>query len=345
MKSKKVLKVLYVLLAVAVGVTVFCFCMATFGGNGAEKESETVHSETGENGQEMEEGLANPADSAVSGDETGSLEAGESQGMSQEKTSSLFDGYVKGSNMLKTEKIDINGVKTIVYFLDNYEKKPIVILQHGLTSKKEDMKDLAGAIANLGYVVITPDAAGHGELKSKEKVSVIEMVGQTAHNFETVIEYFQGSAYADVERMGLVGFSLGGLASFSYAGNGSYNPRVVVSLCSTPAFEDLIGEDAAYEFYKNGKISITKKKEERGALEEEIKSKSPYEKLLADTDTYFFMLCGDADDVVPHEGNIRFYEAMKDTSKDIKLIVKENQKHEITEEDLMQVLEYLKGHL
>lgn len=341
MKGKKMLNVLYVLLAVAVGVTVFCLCMAVFSG-GLDSKKEDVKTEAVESSKEAvstktEEGKVSQSEETVSENVASKEE--------NENTSSLFDSLVRGSNMLKTENIDIDGVKTIVYFLDDYEKKPIVILQHGLTSKKEDVKDLATTIANLGYVVITPDAVGHGELKSSDKIYVIEMVGQTAGNFEKVIEYFKGSAYADVERTGLVGFSLGGLASFYYAGNGSHNPKVVVSLCSTPAFEDLIGSDAAYEYCKNGKLSMTKDKDERKALEEEINSKSPYEKLLADTDTYFFMICGDADDVVPHEGNIRFYEAMQDTSKDIKLTVKENQKHEITEEDLMQVLEYLKGHL
>ena len=101
----------------------------------------------------------------------------------------------------------------------------------------------------------------------------------------------------------------------------------------------------AYQFYKNGKLVDAKNQEERKSIEEQIRSKSPYEKLLLDTDTYFFMVCGDADDVVPHEGNMRFYEEMKDSSKEMKLTVKEKQKHEITEEDLMLVLNYLKSHL
>ena len=327
MNRKKVLNILYILLSVAVGITVFCFCMAFF------------HKADEENGSVTEESVgAEVAANESTVNETVTSEKLKEQG-------SLFDSLVHGSNLLKTEHLDIDGVKAVVYYLDNYEKKPLVLIQHGLTSKKEDVKDLAATVANLGYVVITPDAAGHGELKSDEEIYVIDMVKQTADNFEKVMNYFDESAYADVERTGFVGFSLGGLSSFYYAANGSYNPKVLVSLCSTPYFEDLIGTDAAYESYKNGKLSATKNKKEKEELEEEIRLNSPYEKLLSDTDTYFFMVCGDADDVVPHEGNVRFYEAMKDTSKDIRLIVKENQKHEVTEEDLMQVLEYLKGHL
>lgn len=332
MKQKQILKILYVLLAVAVGITVFCFCMVAF----TEKEDGKAIENTK---------LQADIDVVQTESEMHSEREAAADNMVQANGGSKFDAYVHGSNQLKAENIDMEGVKTIVYYPDTYDKKPIVILQHGLTSKKEDMKDFACAIANLGYVVITPDAAGHGELKSDEKNSVIRMVGQTSANFETVIAYFSGSAYADVERTGLIGFSLGGLASLYYAADGAYNPEVVVSLCATPAFEDLIGTDAAYELYKNGKITKTNNQEERKAMEEEILSSSPYEKLLTDSDTYFFLLCGDADDVVPHEGNIRFYEAVKDTSKDIRLVVKENQKHEITEEDLMQVLEYLKSHL
>lgn len=313
-KNKKLLKILYVFLILAVCVTIFCFGIVLFG----EKNSD------GSNGQQTEE-------TAI--------------GSSDNQDGCLFDGLVHGSNMLKTEKVDIDGVKTLVYFLDDYEKKPIVILQHGLTSKKEDVKDLATAIANAGYVVVTPDAAGHGEMKSKDRVSVVEMAEQTALNFETVLDYFQTSCYADVERIGLAGFSLGGLASFYYTANGEYNPKVVVSLCSTPDFDSLTDTYVAYQFCKNGELSGVKNEKERDSLEEQIRSKSPYNKLLTDTDTCFFMVCGDADDVVPHEGNIRFYEEGKDVCKDMKLLVKEKQKHEVTEEDLMQMLEYLKGHL
>lgn len=303
-------------------VTIFCFCAVLLGKK--DTDGERGKNTEGLTGQRIEDAASDSANS---------------------QEGCLFDSLVRGSNMLKVEKVDIDGVKSILYFLDDYDKKPIVILQHGLASKKEDVKDLATTIANLGYVVITPDAAGHGELKSKDSVSVIEMVEQTAINFEKVLDYFQGSSYADVERTGLIGFSLGGLASFYYAGNGCYNPKVVVSLCSTPDFGDLTKAYAAYQFCKNGKLSVTKNQEEREKLEEQIRSKTPYDKLLADTDTCFFMLCGDADDVVPHEGNIRFYEEGKDICKDIKLVVKEKQKHEVTEEDLMLMLEYLKGHL
>lgn len=313
-KNKKLLKILYIVLALVVCVTIFCFGAVLFG----KKNSD------GSNGQQTEGNLT---------------------GSSDDQTGCLFDGLVHGSNMLKAEPVNIDGVKTIVYFLDDYEKKPIVILQHGLTSKKEDVKDLATAIANAGYVVVTPDAAGHGEMKSKDRVSVVEMAEQTALNFETVLDYFQTSCYADVERIGLAGFSLGGLASFYYTANGNYNPDVVISLCSTPDFDSLADTYVAYQFCKNGVLSGVKNEKEKDALEEQIRSNSPYDKLLADTDTCFFMVCGDADDVVPHEGNIRFYEEGKDVCKDIKLIVKEKQKHEVTEEDLMQMLEYLKGHL
>ena len=329
-KNKKLLNMIYVLLALVVCATVFCFCMV-FLGDG----------KTDESSMQGQEEIVTPRDEDIASDER--VET--TQDSADTEEGCAFDSLVRGSNMMKTETVEINGVKAILYFLDNYEKKPIVIVQHGLTSKKEDVKDLATTIADLGYVVVTPDAAGHGELKSNDRLSVMDMVEQTAGQFGQVLAYFQDSCYADVERTGLVGFSLGGLASFYYAGNGDRNPKVVVSLCSTPDFKDLTESQVAYQFYKNGKLVGAKNQEERKSIEEQLRSKSPYEKLLLDTDTYFFMVCGDADDVVPHEGNIRFYEEMKDRSKDIKLTVKEKQKHEITEEDLMLVLDYLKGHL
>lgn len=66
----------------------------------------------------------------------------------------------------------------------------------------------------------------------------------------------------------------------------------MVSLCSTPDFKDLTESQVAYQFYKNGKLVGAKNQEERKSIEEQLRSKSPYEKLLLDTDTYFFMVCG-----------------------------------------------------
>ena len=239
----------------------------------------------------------------------------------------------------------IEEVPVIVYFQDTYDKKPLLILQHGITSKKEDVADLAKNLSQAGYVVVTPDAVGHGGLASSEEKTVAQLIKETGENFETVISYFADSMYVEISRTGIVGFSLGGLAAFHYTANGAHQPKVVVSLCSTPDFETLADSSVANIVFVNEKETAVGDKKKCEQIAEAIRAESPYGKLINNTETCFYLLCGDKDDIVPHEGNLRFYDEMKDKANDIVLKVKENQKHEVKVEDLEEVLQYLKGHL
>ena len=308
MGRKRILGILYILLAAAVGCVVFFLAMALGIIPGERKESGK-------------------------------------QGSQTSSVSILPDSRIQGSGALRKESLDIDGRKTILYFTDSYEQRPLVILQHGLSSRKEDVAEFAAAIAGSGYFVVTPDAAGHGEAKLKEPLSVMDMVVQTAGQFDGIIDYFRESRYVDTDQVGLAGFSLGGLAAFYYTGSCSGNPKVVVSMCSTPDFSDLAGQDAAYTLCMDGNMSVEQDPEERKKIDEQMRVSSPYGKLLDDTDTCFFMLCGSEDEVVPYEGNVRFFEEMEVSAENIQLTVKEGQGHTITEPDMRQVLEYLKNHL
>lgn len=314
MKEKKILTILYSLLVLAVFVVCFCIVMLVKTG----KQEEGIQSEV------VKE------DSFTSDKQT---------------LSGAFDGQLTGSGQLKEIQMEISGVPVIIYVADTKEEKPLLILQHGLTSKKEDMKDLAVNLAGLSYVVVTPDAAGHGELESKEELALAELAERTADNFDKLIAFFETSEYVDTKRTGIMGISLGGISAFYHAANGVYQPKVLVSLCATPDYEDLTKSHVVYEVYKNGKEEVVKDTTKQKELEELIISKSPYKKLLQNKETSFYLLCGQEDETVPHEGNVRFYEEMKDSAKDIVLSVKEKQKHEVTEEDFIKALEYLKGHL
>lgn len=305
MKRNKILRLLYILLAAALGSVVLFLAMA-------------LNSIMGER------------------------EAGESL---VDSAGQLPDSRIRGSGKLREESLDIQGIKTILYFTDSYEKRPVVILQHGLSSQKEDVAELAAALADAGYLVVTPDAAGHGEARSGDLLSVMDMAVQTADQFDGILRYLQGSRYADTDRTGLVGFSLGGMAAFYYTGNGSATPGVVVSMCSTPDFADLAGQDAAYTCCRDGAVFAASGPEEKKEIDEKLREGSPYGKLLDHTGTSYLMICGDADEVIPYEGNVRFFEAMEDSADDIRLTVKEGQGHTVTEEDMRQVIAYLNSHL
>ena len=256
MKNNILIRIMYTLLLIAVVVVVVCGVMVVK--NTKNKKSQEAYGLSMEEVTDSQSG----ADKISVGDKTSQAGMG-------------FDSYVSGSKQIKEIAMKIEDVPVIIYFEDTFDKKPLLILQHGITSKKEEVADLAKYFTKAGYVVVTPDAAGHGEAKNSDKLGIAELIKQTGENFDTVISYF----------------------------------------------------------------------EECEQLAEAIKEETPYEKLMNNSETCFFLLCGNKDDVVPHEGNLRFYDEMKDKTKDIVLRVKENQKHEVTEDDLKEVFQYLKGHL
>ena len=307
---KNIVKILYGLLAIALGIGIFCIAMLM-------KNNSTK--------------VENVADNI-----------GQDKG---EISIETFENHITGTGTLKSVKMTIDGVPCALYFIDNYEKRPILILQHGMTSKKEDMQPLANTFVEKGFLVVTPDAAAHGELEDKEEWTVPEMIQQTSSNFESILNYFAQSNYVDMEKIAMSGISLGGLSVLHYCANGSYNPKAVATMCATPEYKDLMLSQVATSYVKKGNIIAEGDETKLAALGEMFKQMSPYETILKDTDTCYYLLCGDQDDIVPHNGNISLYDAMKDTAQDITLKVKQGQGHTVTEEDLWEVLSYVVSHI
>lgn len=320
MKKNKVLTMLYMALALVICIILFCVVGVIWGALRGNENVKVIDVPETDVKQET------PAAEEVAQTEK-------------------FDNFIKNSQELSVMSMDINGVKADVFFVDNYEEKPLVILQHGLLSSRKDMEPFATTLAQNGYLVVTPDAAGHGENVTTQEMDVMDMVKGTSDSFETVIRYFAESEYVNIERTAVMGFSLGGLTSFYYAANGSYTPKVVVTFCATPQFENLTESKVVYKYYVDGKTGKSMDQQQQEAMKEKIISMSPYDELLQEQAVKYFLLCGDKDEVVPHEGNVQFYEEMKDVSADMVLIVKEGQNHEIVVEDLQQALDYLKVYL
>ncbi len=309
MKSN-IMKLIYGVLIIAVGICIFCASMILKNSDGAADPS-------AEASQEEPVQTQTPA----------------------------FDSLITNSGTIVSKELNIQGVPCIVCYGDVQGVRPVMIIQHGLTSSKEEMKDLANAFVQQGYLVVTPDAAAHGGLKNKDKWSLADMICKTSEDFDTILSYLSESSNADMERIGIAGISLGGISAFHYVKNGSFDPKVVVTMCATPKYEDLAGTLAAYSYVKNGKLTNEGKQEQKEKLDEALILESPYESILADNHTNYFLLCGDKDDVVPHQGNLELYEAKKDTAPEMVLRVKEGQGHTVTEDDLWEILAYVVAHL
>lgn len=313
---KNIVKILYGLLAIALGIGIFCIAMLMKNNSSEMGDADFCEQVSDIFVQDIEET---------------SIET--------------FENQITGSGVLKSADITIDGVPCKLYFIDSYEKHPILVLQHGMTSKKEDMQPFATAFAEKGFLVVTPDAAAHGELKDNKEWTVPEMIQTTSSNFDTIFRYLAQSSYMDMEKIAMSGISLGGLSVLHYCANGSYNPKTVATMCATPEYEDLMSSQVATSYVKKGKIIAEGDETKLSALGEMFTQMSPYDTILMDTDTCYYLMCGEQDDIVPYGGNVSLYDAMKDKALDITLKVKQEQGHTVTEEDLWEVLSYVVAHI
>ena len=130
-----------------------------------------------------------------------------------------------------------------VYDFNEKETRPIVIMLHGGgDGRKEKYIERALEYAKNGYFVTLFDAYGHGELKNvSEKV---KLTGNDASNIDklfwvytetskyinVIIDFYKDIIYADSDRIGLIGVSMGAHTIYYYIINERY-PKVKVAVC------------------------------------------------------------------------------------------------------------------
>jgi dienelactone hydrolase len=119
---------------------------------------------------------------------------------------------------------------------------PVVIILHGTGGKKENNLGLAKTLAGRGFLAIAPDARYHGERCAKgtgtdDYYAAIAQAFKDGKShpwlFDTVydvmrlIDYLQTRADVDSKRIGVIGFSKGGMETYLLS---AADPRVAVSI-------------------------------------------------------------------------------------------------------------------
>jgi dienelactone hydrolase len=111
------------------------------------------------------------------------------------------------------------------------ERRPAVLLLHGLGGKKEDFFIAQAVLARRGYASLAIDAAGHGQRpgvggKKVSDLSLGEMrqlVARTVVDLRRATDYLAARADVDAGRIGFLGVSLGGIIGADFVGT---EPRV-----------------------------------------------------------------------------------------------------------------------
>ena len=121
-------------------------------------------------------------------------------------------------------------------------KLPVVIILHGTGGKKEGSLGLAKTLAAKGFLAIAPDARYHGERCAKgsgtdDYYAAIAQAFKdgkshpwlydTVYDVMRLIDYLQTRADVDPKRIGLIGFSKGGMETYLAS---AADERIAVSI-------------------------------------------------------------------------------------------------------------------
>ena len=131
-------------------------------------------------------------------------------------------------NEIDFERVIVSGIPTLSCFKTDAppQHKPLVILSHPFQSSKSYWRDKLYDLAISGYFAVAMDNKGHGDRKepdfksqvfSKHGFNLYEvrrLIKETADDIPTLIDHFSTHPCVDATRIGMIGVSMGGFATF-----------------------------------------------------------------------------------------------------------------------------------
>ena len=259
----------------------------------------------------------------------------------QIKTEGTLGNITSGMNI---NTGSINSITATEYFDTsiNPDKKPIIICEHGLSGSRADYQTIAQVFADNGYYVLTPDAYLHGDRTEGEALTVVEAAVATSGEIDTLLDYCKELPFVDINRIGLIGFSMGGMVCYDYIAHGSYQIDAACMVCTTPDWEELIGNAVAYSQYVHGETSMVLTPWGRAGVDRFIRAHSPEQELLSrSTGTDYLIISGKDDTLMPFAGSVDFYTQMKNQGEDVTMQLVEGHGHEVTQEDALDITQFM----
>lgn len=245
----------------------------------------------------------------------------------------------------------ISGIPVLELYSEHaQEKRPLVIMMHGLTARKENVLPYAYFVAKEGYHTILFDASEHGELETtqfrcysnvQKKSHMYTIIFTSSKNIDTIIEAFADEQSVDHNRVGLIGFSMGGMMVYDYICQiRSPHVKAAVPIIATPAWGKSMRRNLA------GDPEYVKHLDEEKILQ--IDSRQPSNFLSSLKDFPLLILNGELDEIMPIDDIKEFYHRAKQhyTQKDlIQLIEYKEVGHTPTFEMTSEAIAWLKKYL
>jgi dienelactone hydrolase len=227
---------------------------------------------------------------------------------------------------------------------------PVVFLIHYHMGSKESLIDVAYRYAREGYYVIQYDSPHHGELEDIEYARLGEVekdammpdiAAESAGFIDTIIRDNQGAHGADMERIALVGFSMGGLVIYQYLAHRlSGRIKAAVPCISTPVWEPEFREYAASV---PGAENIFNEK-----WLKEVAEKQPSNFISDIADLPLLMVIGEDDTELSAEKMRSFYQKLLPHYRDktrLRLVVQKGVGHSVTAESHQLIMDWIKKYL
>ncbi len=230
------------------------------------------------------------------------------------------------------------------------KKRPPVIMAHGLAARKENVLPYAYYVAKEGYDAYLFDAHDHGELEtgwfkkasdSERKAHMFTVIFKSSESIDKIINALAESESADINRVGLIGFSMGGMIVYDYlCRRSSPHVKAAIPIIATPEWGTSIRREIARDrdyarHFDEGTIR-------------QIEERQPSKHLSALKDFPLLILNGTRDEIMPIEDTREFFHRARrkyNHKERIQLVEYEGIGHTPTFDMISEAILWLKKHL
>lgn len=237
-----------------------------------------------------------------------------------------------------------------VYKVGSGAKQPVIFILHGYTRRKENYLEMAYGYAREGYYVILFDALHHGELKTKEfdQLSqveqdslIVEIMVETAKFINVLIDDNDANPQVDINRVALIGFSMGGNIIFQYLAQLlSERIKVAVPCKATPAWGKALAR------FTQSTPGAERYIDAKRIAEVTAMQPSNFPECIKDLPV--LMVIGDEDPLVPIDDVMAYYRRLQQNYSDQGRICLEIQKgvgHVVAPESFRKIESWIKKYL
>jgi len=256
---------------------------------------------------------------------------------------------------IRIESTQIGKVSCLIFSGEFREPAPLIFFVHGYESDKRQGIPMGYELAKKGFICVSIDTILRGGRVDQEFdltagpefqsvypvdteldgfITMFKMIRQTGLDIQALIDYFRDDSRIDVDKVGLVGYSMGGYAAF-HTVKAVPGIKASVSIAGNPYFEkrwqDLVLECSTYPEWVNKLQKVERETAQRSAFIQEM---DPCLQLVEDFPVPLLMICGDLDTVSPKKYLLDLYQQIREAHQpgpeDLKLSVYDGIDHQLT---------------